>query len=128
MTDKPRKRGGHDQVGAWFEGSFQWPDSGAGSSLTEERARRKNRVEQWLTPHRTPFIEILQSIAGAVSAIGEAEVRRTNEFLEPPSSTRTASNTIDLAEQAIDRLTLWREEHEELEQARSQRQPARVDA
>jgi len=92
----------------------------------EERTRRRKLVERWLAPHGTPFTEILRSIAEGVGALGEAEVERTNGFLGLPSSTQYASNTIDLAEQAIDNLTLWREEYEELEQARDQHQPARV--
>ena len=105
----------HKPVGGWYAGSFVWPDSEAGKLLTEERARRRKLVERWLAPDRTPFIEILQSIAEGVSALGEAEAWRVNGLLGPSSSTMYASNTVDLAEQAIDNLTLWREEYEELE-------------
>jgi len=36
-----------------------------------------------------------------------AEVERTNGFRGPSSATQYASNTIDLADREIDRLTLW---------------------
>ena len=95
----------HKPVGGWYAGSFGWLASEAGNSLMEERARRKSLVGRWLALD---------------------EIERTCGFRGRPSANRDASNSLDLADQEIDRLTLEREEDEELEQARSKRQLARV--
>ena len=92
-------------MGGWYAGSFQWPVGEAGSALVEERARRKSLVGRWLALD---------------------EVERICGFRGRPSANRDASNSLDLADQEIDRLTLAREEDEELEQARNKRQLARV--
>ena len=69
----------------------------------------------------TPFAEILRSVLEGVRAIAEADVERAGGFRGPVTEEqRYASNTIDLAHRALDRLTLWREADEELEQARAQ--------
>ena len=72
--------------------------------------------------------QILRSVPEGVRAIAMAEVERANGFRGLPSSTQYASNTIDLAGREIDRLVLWREEYEELEQAWSQHQLTLVAA
>ena len=50
---------------------------------------------------------ILRSVLEAIRAVAMAEVERTNGFRGPSSATQYASNTIDLADREIDRLTLW---------------------
>ena len=59
--------------------------------------------------------EILRSVPEGVRAVAMAEVERANGFRGLPSSTQYASNTSNLANRVIDRLTLWREEYEEFE-------------
>ena len=63
--------------------------------------------------------EIPRSVPEGVRAVAMAEVERANGFRGLPSSTQYASNTIDLADRAIDRLALWREEAEGFELARA---------
>ena len=52
---QPYERGSDKSIGGWYAGSFGWPASEAGSSLMEERARRKSLVEQWLTLNKKPL-------------------------------------------------------------------------
>ena len=70
------------------------------------------------------FVHISEAIGEALYLLlaeTEAEIERACRFRGPVSEERQhASNTIDLAHRALDRLTLWREADEEFEQARAQ--------
>jgi len=76
------------------------------------------------------FVHISEAIGEALHLLlaeTEAEIERTCRFRGPVTEDQqNASNTIDRAHRALDQLTLEREEDEELEQARSKRQLARV--
>ena len=130
------ERGSRKDSGGWYAGSFGWSDSEAGSSLAEDRDRRRKLIERWLTLHKNPPTaarekrlrpptRIRRPTAESVRAAAIAEVERACGFRGHPSENWGASNSLDLADQEIDRLALG---HEELEQARSQHQPARVAA
>ncbi len=70
------------------------------------------------------FVHISEAIGEALYLLlaeTEAEIERTCRFRGPVTEEQQyAANTIDLAHKALDRLALWREADEELEQAREQ--------